>query len=295
MFEVESLPTGWIVFENAEELWSLVRSRGEYTAVKRVWLKKSSGEAVRVYIAKPFNEVCWLQDYLPGRKLHHYDLEVVGRVIIRLIRDKMSFERLMGEYRSQWIGEALEEVEREREKLIDRIYEAFQNHPVSQWASCVKGLGKMYTVMFICMIDPHIASTSGKACAYWGLAGPRSVLRRGEKTVGHRVLRGIAYFMASRVAYILRDPYYYPLFMAKKEWCLRKCQEKGEKGYRAHADKMARLWLAHLLVSHAWEKYREFERLPIHPHRLHIPPKPTEDATWTDEKVLECLRNGRLE
>jgi hypothetical protein len=286
---------GWIVFENPEECWNFVRGRRQYTAVKRVMLKKSDeGKAVNVYAVKPFEEECRLQELFPDKRIHHYDLEGAGKMVIRLMRDKMSFQKLVEEYHLPWIADILEEARREREAIISRMYNAFQNHPITRWVESVRGLGETDAVIFICMIDPHLATTSGKACAFWGLAGPKSVRRRGEKAVGSRVLRGVAYFMASRVV-MKKDPYYYPLFSAKKEWYLKKCQERGEKGYRAHADTMAKLWLAHLLVSHAWEKYRAFEGLPIHPHRLYIPPKPSESAAWNDESVLERLRTGRLE
>jgi len=289
-----------MVFESAEDLWSYVRSRREYTAVR---VAKAKGKK-RVYIATPFSEVCRLQElysWSPGSFVHHYTLRGVGRLALMLRREKVAFQSLYDEYVGQpWIAKALEDVMAEREKLVDDVYAMFETHPVAQWTTAVKGLGKSDALLFLCFIDPHVASTAGKACAFWALAGEQSVRRRKPKSnqtqeemkPGHYELRGAAYYMAERI-WMKRDQYYRPLAEAKKEYYLAKLPQ-DERGRNAHAHTRALLWLAHLLVSHAWEVWRRFEGLPIHPHRLYMPPKPSEDAVWTDEETLKHLRSGKL-
>jgi len=279
-----------LVFEKEEEVWEYVRGCPTYVAVERAMNK----DGKKVYVARRFDEVCRLQsDYQRYGNVHHYTLRGVGRLVLMLKRQGMSLQKLYDEYAGQpWIVENLEEVLAERERVREKFYGIFETHPVAEWTLTINGLGKHSVIMFLGFIDPHVCSTAGKACAFWALAGPSSRRVSGRKGVGNPRLRGEAFFMAKRV-WMKGDSYYKPLAEAKKEWYLAKLPD--ERGKKAHAHVMALLWLGHLLVSHAWEVWRRYEGLPVHSHRLYIPPKPHEDAVFDDERILECLRTGRVE
>ena len=294
-----------LIFEDREKLWDYVRENwNRYVAIKKVIVKKEErkggkDEEEAYYVTKIFDEPCVLQQQYslyPVINVHHYILFGLGRIITRLKREKMSFDRLREEYIGQpWIKETLEEIISEREKVLNKFYEMFETNPVVEWATSIKGLGPHDALLFLSFIDPHIATSAGKATRYWALAGPESIRRKGEKgksISGRPHLRGEAWFMASRI-WMKKDPYYLPLAKAKKEYYLTKLPE-DEKGRKKHAQDRAYLWLGHLLVSHAWEVYRRYERLPVNPHRTYIPPKPHEDAVFSDDKIINAILKGEL-
>lgn len=277
-----------LVFEDFNELWRFIEGRREYVAVDRA---KGKGEKV-VYLARLTGDVCRLPEIFEGWLAHHYNLEGLAKLVLMLRRQKQSLDAIRREYLWQdWAVEALNRITRERERLVDEAYDHIAMHPVAQWVERVRGLGRHDAVLFTGMIDPHIATSAGKACAYWCLAGPESRLRAGRKAKGKPILRGEAFFMAQRV-WMRGDQYYKPLAEAKKQYYLTKLPE-DEKGRNMHAHVRALLWLAHLLVSHAWEVHRRFEGLPVNPHMNYIPPKPDEDAVFNNERVLEAIRTGQ--
>jgi hypothetical protein len=277
-----------MTFEDPEELWKFVRGRREYTHVEA----RVTKEKKIVYVAIPTNDTCVLPAFFNSPTMHHYELRGMGKLALVLKREKMSLQKLRDNYPfEQWINDALKEAINSRKSLLETIFKPVTAHPVAGWAMSVRGLGMHDALLFLGFIDPHICTTSGKACAYWNLAGPASRRRSGRKTTGPPILRGEAFFMAQRI-WMRGDPYYKPLADAKREYYLSKLPE-DEKGRRKHAYNRALLWLAHLLVSHAWEKHRKFEKLPLHPHANYIPPKPDEDAEFTDEKILNALKAGQ--
>jgi len=277
-----------LVFEDANELWKFVESYKEYVAIDRA--RGRGGKTV--YIAKITNDVCRLPEIFNGWMRHHYNLEGLAKLVLMLRRQRQSLDAIRKVYWWQdWAIEALNSIMRQREELINEVYEHIVRHPVTWWVERVKGLGRHDAILFLGMIDPHIATSAGKACAYWNLAGPESKLKSGQKAKGAPILRGEAFFMAQRV-WMRNDEYYKPLAEAKKEYYLTKLPE-DEKGRSAHAHTRALLWLAHLLVSHAWEMHRRFERLPINPHMNYIPPKPDEDAVFSNDKILNAIRTGQ--
>jgi hypothetical protein len=276
-----------IVFNSWDELWDFIESRREYVAIDRARTK--GGESV--YLARLTNDVCRLPELFKGSMAHHYNLEGLARLVLMLKRQKQSLDTIRKEYAWQeWAVEAFNRIVKEREKLVDEVYDHVAAHPVTHWVERVKGLGKHDAILFLGFIDPHIATSAGKAYKYWCLAGPESKLRSGRKVEGKPILRGEGFFMASRV-WMRGDEYYKPLAEAKKEYYLTKLPQ-DERGRNAHAHARALLWLARLLVGHAWEVHRRFERLPINPHANHIPPKPDEDAVFDNEKILNAIRNG---
>jgi hypothetical protein len=278
---------GILVFDDWNELWKFIESRREYVAIDRA--KTKGGKSV--YLARLTNDVCRLPEIFKGSMTHHYSLEGFAKLALMLRRQRQSLDAIRREYAWQdWAVEALNQIIRQREKLIDEIYEHINAHPVVQWVERVKGLGKHDAILFLGFIDPHIATSAGKAYKYWCLAGPESRLKSGKKAEGRPILRGEGFFMASRI-WMRGDEYYRPLAEAKKEYYLAKLPA-DEKGRNAHAHIRALLWLARLLVGHAWEMHRRFERLPINPHANHIPPKPDEDAVFDNDKILSAIRNG---
>ena len=280
--------SGVMVFEDFNELWRFIESRREYTAIDRA--KGKGGKAV--YLATLTNDVCRLPSIFEGAMAHHYNLEGLAKLVLMLRRQKQSLDSIRKEYAWQdWAVEALKEIIKQRDELVDEVYDRIVAHPVVQWVERVKGLGKHDAILFLGFIDPHIATSAGKACKYWCLAGPESKLQAGKKVEGRPILRGEGFFMASRI-WMKNDEYYKPLAEAKKEYYLTKLPQ-DERGRSAHAHVRALLWLAHLLVSHAWEMHRRFEQLPINPHANYIPPKPDEDAVFDNEKILNAIRTGQ--
>jgi len=279
---------GMLVFEDAEELWKFIEGRREYVAIDRV--RGKGGKSV--YIAKLTNDVCRLPEVFNGWMRYHYNLEGLAKLVLMLRRQRQSLDAIRKMYFwQQWAVEAIDGIMRERERVVNEVYEHVVRHPVVQWVDRVKGLGKHDAILFLGLIDPHVATSAGKACAYWNLAGPESILRSGKKTKGAPILRGEAFFMAQRI-WMKNDEYYKPLAEAKKEYYLARLP-LDEKGRSAHAHIRALLWLAHLLVSHAWEIHRRFEGLPVNPHMNYIPPKPDEDAVFSNDKIINAIRAGQ--
>ena len=287
------------IFEEGEEekLWEYVRERlPKYTAVSLNMSKK--GE--RNHIAIPFEEECMLPKYVTILKNNvepHFTIRALARTVILLTKIKVAFERLADEYKYtglDWLNEVYKQSITEKATLIEKTYDMLAGHPVSEWVENVKGLGRLDAIMFLGFINPHIATTAGKASAYWGLAGQKSSLRNKsekEKPVGNRILRGYAYFVAQRIV-MKKDSYYYPLHQAKKEYLAEREAINGTGKPKIAIDRMAKLWLAHLIVSHAWEIYRQSEKLPIHPHTPHIPPKPSPEAEPRKE-IIQLLKTPR--
>ena len=67
----------------------------------------------------------------------------------------------------------------EERRLVKEGIKAFEGHPVVGWCRIVKGLGDVAALFFLGMLNPHEATSAGKAWRYFGLApGMRKVAGR---------------------------------------------------------------------------------------------------------------------
>lgn len=290
--------------EVLEAYRSYVSETGKYARI--VFLRPEKKES-RKYAVYGYDEVCRLNKYV---RATHTDLANLAKHYLLLTRMKVATERLAKLTVSDTVRTALEESMREKESLKKSL-EMLKPHPVYAWCTNVKAgkgtLGVVDALMLLGFIDPHEATTGAKAKSYWGLT-PEAKLEASKKIRSRIPLKGIAYMMARRVI-MGKDPYYYPLFEAKRRFLQSKypdkitftrgdkaiTYEKGKPGYAAGITNKALFWLMQLLVSHAHEIIRTAEGYEVPKHRYHIPPKPLDlDATPSPE-ILEIPEKGLTE
>jgi tetratricopeptide (TPR) repeat protein len=110
---------------------------------------------------------------------------------------------------------AIREDERNYRMGIRKLVEG---DPLYEWCKNVRGMKAIAALLFLGFIDPYKAVTAGKAKAYTG-AIPGSKLRRGERGKVNPELKGRLWFITNCVI-MKRDPYYYPLYLRKKQYYL---------------------------------------------------------------------------
>jgi len=180
---------------------------------------------------------------------------------------------------------------KEERKMKKEVYELLgEDHELVRWINNT-ALGETALLVYLGEINPTMP-TVGRVWAYWALT-PKGKRRSGQRVVGSPQLKGKAMFFAT-VCIMKRDSFYYPLFEAKRAYYRSQKDANGQPKYRPIvAHNKAIYWLAKLLVAHAWESLRKEHGLPINPHRLHIPRKPSPEATPPPE-ILEKLKTGQL-
>jgi len=294
-----------IISNDFEEAWKkykdYIEKTGLYARVDTIMTEDGPRYRVLAY-----NEKCNLKRYCNAT---HMDLRALARTYMRVTKLKVATERMMNFIESETIRVALEEAIREKTGLKKAFAELVERHPVYEWCQRIRAgragrMGAVDALMFLGWIDIHEANTAGRAKSIWGLT-PEGKKVSGRKFKGRPELKGIAYMMAKRVI-MAKDPYYYPLYQAKKEYLLNKYPEKvvvktkngpmefkkGEKGYAAVINGKAMFWLMQLLVSNAQQVIREAEGYIVPKHHPHIEPKPSEDAVPSEE-ILRAVREGR--
>ena len=210
----------------------------------------------------------------------------------------------------------------EEKAIVKEVKNLVSNLELFQFCKRVKGLGIVSAMEFLGYVDIEKATSAGKIKAYAGLAPDRK-FTKGEKIKFNPEVKG-KFWLFARNVIMHKDEYYYQLYLAKKDYYLKKreferfaenpelcpkyeeCKRKleakanrmGRKpkkpACKAHADGMAKVWLASLIVSHMWEITRKEFNLPVSKHRMHIPPKPADEehAKAILKVVTPCLREG---
>ncbi|MEM4976427.1 MAG: hypothetical protein QXT64_03775 [Desulfurococcaceae archaeon] len=163
-------------------------------------------------------------------------------------------------------------------------------------------------------------TSAGKIWQYWGLT-PAGKLESGVKARHNPKLKGRAWWIATNIL-MARDPYYTAIYRCKKEYlakvrgfeeyvsnpsscplyasCLAKlaraAARKGGKpktpACKAHMDGLAKLYLAKIILSHAWEISARAEGMVIPRHRSYVRPKAHADDI-PDEEALKGILEGR--
>ena len=210
----------------------------------------------------------------------------------------------------------------EEETIVKEVKRIISDLELFRFCTRVKGLGVVSAMEFLGYVDIRKATSAGKVKAFAGLVPGRKFVK-GQKASFNPEVKG-RFWLFARNVIMHKDDYYYPLYLAKKEYYLKKrgfekfaeepelcpryeeCRRKleakaarmGRKpkkpACRAHADGMAKMWLASLIVSHMWEITRKEFNLPVSKHRMHIPPKPEdpEHAKAVLDVVVPYLREG---
>ena len=241
-----------------------------------------------VHVVYGYSEPCRLGDYIPN--LTHAGLRLLARAYLNATALRQSLSMMSRKPTAPDVVRSIvNDVAEDKGRILARAEAIIQNHPVYKWCSIVSAgrggsLGTAAALLLLGFIDPHEASTAGKARRYWGLS-PEGKLRSGTKAGFNTWLKGRAWFMAQQVI-MGKDSYYYPLYLAKKQYY-------AEVRKIPHAHSKAVFWLASLLISHAHEIIRRAEGLEVFLHRGHIYPKVKPDQE-PPERLLECLRRGTL-
>jgi len=196
-----------------------------------------------------------------------------------------------------------------------------KDNPIFEFAETVKGMGIVGGFMLL-HINPYKANTVGRVKAFAGYA-PGLGLKAGRRARFDPSLKG-RIWLVTRNIIMARDPYYVPIYQAKKWYylntrgmaryiqdptlcpeyqnCWTRIVKKAQRLKRkpkklpckGHADAMAKHFLAGILLGNALEILREYEGLPvdnIRAHRNYVRPKPFPDAT-PPKDLLERLKSG---
>jgi len=207
--------------------------------------------------------------------------------------------------------------------FLQDITAILKEHPIFEWAENVKGLGKVGAFILL-HINPYKAQTVGQAKAFCGLA-PELGLHSGRQANFDPRLKGRIWVITRNIL-MAKDPYYTPIYEAKKQYYLETCgyaeyiknpqlcpnyqecrqrlinkaKRLGRKPKpppcRAHVDNLARRFLAGILIGNALEILRSYEELRvdnIRAHRNYIPPKPHPEAV-PPEQTLQNLKTGKI-
>jgi len=232
--------------------------------------------------------MCYLQQ---NWNITHEELRRIAKQYIILQEKRQAVKQSSSKTPSQissWLNSQLTSLKKE---LVSRFEEQLEGHPLLEWCKIVKGLGPTSALIYAGYIDPHIAESPAKVYAYWGFT-PEGKRRPGKKIKGRPELKRNAWFFAKAVI-MKKDPYYTPLWQAKKQYLLNREDIKNRpKAVKAVADGKATYWLAKILLSHAWEKLREGCLLPGCKHKHpYIPPKPHVNAE-PPQKLIEIILKG---
>ena len=236
---------------------------------------------------------------------HFIDLQKIRIALHHRIR-KLEERGYAGSVYST-LAEYYKKFKKEERNVVKEAKQIIVGSSLFDYCMRVRGLGIKTAMEFLGYIDIIKADTDGKARAYCGLV-PKDVIEQQLKNKYNREFKGKAYFMAKSVI-MHKDEYYYPLWQAKKEYylkvrgfekfakspelcprykeCMQRLKAKAKRmgrkpkrpACRKHANEMATLWLASLLISHMLEICRREKDLPYKRHTLHIPPKPEDSKT----------------
>jgi len=102
--------------------------------------------------------------------------------------------------------------------FLREVSEMLKLHPLWRWCEAVKGLGPVAALTFLSFIDPEKADTAGKVKAYAGMV-PGKARRSGQRVNVNFEFKGRVWLITRNVI-MHRDPYYYPLYMQKKQYYL---------------------------------------------------------------------------
>jgi len=194
----------------------------------------------------------------------------------------------------------------------------FKDTTLWDWCKRVRGLGPVAAMTFLGFIDPYVCTSAGKLWAYTGFI-PGAKMTSGEKSTWSPHLKG-RFWLLCRNVVMARDPYYVPLYQAKKDYyltqrgyakyiedpkscpkyaeCLKRLKGKASRlgktmkkpPCKGHADNLAKRWLVKLLQSHALEIIRKSLGLPWDAvHHGYIPPKP-EDPISREEALKQAVK-----
>ncbi|MEM1525262.1 MAG: hypothetical protein QW618_03880 [Nitrososphaerales archaeon] len=100
---------------------------------------------------------------------------------------------------------------------------------------------------------------------------------------------------------IIKDPKLCPRYVECEQKRVGKARRLGESvkkpACKAHVDSMAKIWLAKIILSHAWELIRREEGLKVGTHYPYIPPKPADPEECKrilDDIIPKILKGERL-
>jgi hypothetical protein len=273
-------------FDSPGEAFRACREYRESTGLYARVVAQTAKDSPVAYVVYGYGEPCRLDRYIPD--VTHDGLRILARAYMNATKLRTSLAA-MAKHPSapDVVHSIVEDVAEDKESILDRAAALVSKHPIYGWCEIVSAgrgsLGAAAALTFLGFIDPHEATTAGKAKSFWGLT-PEGKLRSGERAGFNPLLKGFATFAAQRVI-MGKDSYYVPLYQAKKEYYV----SKGIK----HAHPKAVFWLAALLVSHAQQIIREAEGYEVPRHRMHIRPKDTPDET-PPEQTLAALRRGEI-
>jgi len=108
------------------------------------------------------------------------------------------------------------EYAREERMLIAKFKSLTREHPIWRMIGRVRGFADRAAIYLLGGCDPYKFRRAGGLRAYWNLV-PYTKKRAKVKTVGNPRLKGKGLFLAS-VTVMRRDPFYYPLYRAKKHY-----------------------------------------------------------------------------
>lgn len=212
----------------------------------------------------------------------------------------------------------------EEKAIVNEVKKYIKSAELFKFCKRVRGLGVVSAMEFLGYVDIYKATSAGKIKAYAGII-PGGRFEKGKNLKINPEVKGKFWLFARNVV-MKKDDYYYPLYRAKKEYYLKmrqfekfaenpetcpnyeECKEKLENKAkrmgrepknppcRAHAEGMAKFWLASLIVSHMWEITRKEYGLQVSRHRMHIPPKPVSEAHKRAvlKVVVPCLEKGEV-
>lgn len=196
-------------------------------------------------------------------------------------------------------------LEHEMKLLIKDAMELIEQTQVWEWCKRVKGLGPVGALTFLAYINPERCDTAGKFWAYAGFT-PDSKMHKGVRASFNPEIKGRLSFCCGNTI-MHKDPYYYNLFIAKKDYYKHRVdtdmmKEEGVKGVDAKVNARAKMWLTKLIISNAIEIIRTEHGMSFGQHRGHIPPKPEDPdlqkqiITAFIKQQLHCVDeiNGRV-
>ena len=195
----------------------------------------------------------------------HEELREIGRVYLILQEKRQAAKQALdAKPRSSTIlAWAESQLRMMKEEIVKRFVEKLEDHPILDWCRRVKGLGPVSALVYSAFINPHICTSPAKVFAYWALTplGKR-VRGEGERFKGRPELKRNAWYFATNVI-MKKDPYYMPIFLAKKEYY----KSRGDIETERKVDGKARFFLTKILLANAWEMMREGCGLPGAQHK----------------------------
>lgn len=126
-----------------------------------------------------------------------------------------------------------ESLEHEEKALLKDIAQICYEHPLWAWCERTRGMSDVGAMTFLGYVNPDRCKTVGHFWAYAGLT-PNSRMKSGVKATFNPELKGRIYIVARNII-MGKDPYYYTLYKAKKEYLAQRpdilAQQDGFKAY----------------------------------------------------------------